>query len=1072
MKQRINFLYVCVIVLVFFSSLVYGAIPAEERAALIALYNSTDGDNWTNNTGWKTPPLHTDGFAMPGTEGNWYGISASDDHVGVIELHFNQLSGNLPSELGNLNNLRYLSLENNQLSGSIPKELGNLSNLKWCYLQNNQLTGSIPSELGNLNNLEWIKLNSNQLSGNIPATMWNITGLTHIFFSENQLTGNIPAEIGNLINLKWLKLDANSLTGNIPMELGNLSNLEVLFLENNKLTGSIPPELGNLSNLQTLTLDSNQLTGTIPPQLGNLNNLSNLDLTANNLSGNIPSELGNLSNLTGLDLVANQLSGSIPPELGNLSKLEGLLLNSNQLTGSIPSTLGNLTNLDVLYLCYNKLSGAIPKSLMNLTKLGVPYVDFGDNCLYTNDAELKAWLDTVDPDWETRQDACGFTLTVQSSPDSGIPITVSPADSYGQGDGSTEFFRTFDIDTVVTLTAPASHSGKLFVKWLIDGTENVNRIVQVTMDSNHTAQTVYQSVAYTLTVQSFPSTGIGITVSPNDNSGNGDGNTNFTRIYNSGTVVTLAAPSAAGSDDFVKWTVDGNDYTEKTIQVTMDNNHTAVAYYSLPPKISVNRSRLNFGYVKGSSNMPAESFTISNSGGGTLNWNASTEMHRVGLNPESGTNSGDLEVSIDPVGLSSGKFKGVIYISDSLASNSPVEVEIHLWVKTQSESLPPFGDFATPEDNSTVSSSVPVTGWALGDTGIESVKIYREDGKGLVYIGDTGFVEGARPDIETGYPDYPMNYKAGWGYMMLTNFLPNGGNGVFKIHAIATDKEGQASTLGVKTITVDNANAVKPFGAIDTPAQGGTASGSNYRNQGWVLTPPPNKIPEDGSTINVFVDGVNLGLPVYNVYREDIAQYFPDYANSNGAHAYFDFDTTTYTNGIHTIFWTAEDDAGNSDGIGSRYFTIQNSQSTYNRGQKTEDGGQLFTLSGIPVDYSGPVMIKRGYRKDAEPQETCSDDSGIIHIAIKELERLEIQLSRDTSEIYGYMVVGSQLKPLPIGSTLDARNAIFYWQPGPGFFGEYRLIFIEKKASGDISKKEISVNISPKFKDKKNETTN
>ncbi|HLP47610.1 MAG TPA: hypothetical protein VK469_16810, partial [Candidatus Kapabacteria bacterium] len=68
-------LFLCV------SNFIQGAIPALERAALIALYNSTNGDGWTNNSGWKTPPLDTDGFAMPGTENTWYGVYIVSDHV-------------------------------------------------------------------------------------------------------------------------------------------------------------------------------------------------------------------------------------------------------------------------------------------------------------------------------------------------------------------------------------------------------------------------------------------------------------------------------------------------------------------------------------------------------------------------------------------------------------------------------------------------------------------------------------------------------------------------------------------------------------------------------------------------------------------------------------------------------------------------------------------------------------------------------------------------------------------------------------------------------------------------------
>jgi hypothetical protein len=162
--------------------------------------------------------------------------------------------------------------------------------------------------------------------------------------------------------------------------------------------------------------------------------------------------------------------------------------------------------------------------------------------------------------------------------------------------------------------------------------------------------------------------------------------------------------------------------------------------------------------------------------------------------------------------------------------------------------------------------------------------------------------------------------------MLLTNFLPNGGNGTFTLQAVVTDISGHEVALGTKSITCDNANAVKPFGAIDTPVPGSTVSGSSYRNHGWVLTPMPNSIPTSGATISVLVDGVVLGSPVYNIYRSDIASLFPGYANSDGAHAYFDIDTTQLSDGVHTLAWSVVDSAGNAEGIGSRYFVVRNSQ--------------------------------------------------------------------------------------------------------------------------------------------------
>ncbi len=373
--------------------------------------------------------------------------------------------------------------------------------------------------------------------------------------------------------------------------------------------------------------------------------------------------------------------------------------------------------------------------------------------------------------------------------------------------------------------------------------------------------------------------------------------------------------------------------------------------------------------------------------------------------------------------------------------------------------LPPLGTFETPVHGSTVRSSIPVTGWALDDIGVESVKIYRQQGGQLVYIGDAIFVEGARPDIETAYPGYPLNYRAGWGYMMLTNFLPDSGNGTFTIHAVAADSSGQSVTLGTKTITCDNANAVKPFGAIDTPMPGSIASGTGYRNHGWVLTPMPNSIPTDGSTIDVYVDGVDLGHPVYNIYRPDIAALFPGYANSDAAHAYFDVDTTAFTNGVHTIAWIAEDNAGNSDGIGSRYFTVQNTLPSATRGAflKNRPPGPPAKLF---IDTT-PVGIVKGYEKDREFQTIYPDYNGNILIEINELERMEMYLdnSRHSLFCFGYHIVNHQLRPLPIGSTLDATRGIFYWQPGPGFTGEYQFVFFIKQENGQFHRKNITVKI-------------
>ena len=278
-------------------------------------------------------------------------------------LNSNQLTGEIPDELGSLVNLQVLFLYSNRLTGEIPKELGNLDNLQTLWLGGNQLTGGIPKELGNLANLQSLSLSSNELADEIPTELGNLDNLTTLDVSDNRLTGEIPAELGNLDNLRTLRISKNQLTGEIPTELGNLENLKWLYLNDNDLTGEIPTELGNLDDLIMLALSSNQLTGIIPTVLGNLANLQTLWLGGNRLTSGIPKELGNLADLRGLYLGSNRLTGQIPTELGRLNRLVLLLLSHNDLEGSIPASLGNLRNLERLWLSNNRLTGCVPPRL-------------------------------------------------------------------------------------------------------------------------------------------------------------------------------------------------------------------------------------------------------------------------------------------------------------------------------------------------------------------------------------------------------------------------------------------------------------------------------------------------------------------------------------------------------------------------------------------------------------------------------------------------------------------------------------------------------------------------------------
>jgi hypothetical protein len=421
--------------------------------------------------------------------------------------------------------------------------------------------------------------------------------------------------------------------------------------------------------------------------------------------------------------------------------------------------------------------------------------------------------------------------------------------------------------------------------------------------------------------------------------------------------------------------------------------------------MSVNRSKVNFG-ISGSLVTQPQAIRVGFNGG-SLGWTASSSQPNITVSPALGNGKGSFVITA-AAGPSA-----TVTVTAPGAANSPLQVQVNVAAVTPGS---PYGSFDTPVTNTVgIAGAIPVTGWALDNIEVSKVDIWREpmngeaaQSNGLVYIGDAVFVDGARPDVETANPNTPLNWRGGWGYLMLTNFLPatsgtlTAGNGTYVLHALAHNKAGNSADLGTKTIACDNAHASKPFGTIDTPGQGATVAGT-ATNFGWALTQQPHKIAIDGSTITVVVDGQAVGHPVYNQYRSDIATVFPGYANSGGAVGFFMLDTTALADGLHTISWVVYDNAGRVDGVGSRYFTVQN-------------GG----TGGVAEPADEPLAPVR---------------SEVSSVETEELGRIELSLGAPA----GHLLVGGEQRPLPIGSSI--KDGTFYWEVGPGFLGEYQLLF-------------------------------
>jgi Leucine-rich repeat (LRR) protein len=194
-------------------------MPKAQCDTLVALYDNTAGDNWTNNTGWK----------QTNTPCSWQGITCANGKVVGIELNHNNLVGTLP-DISALTELRLLRLADNQLSGTLPN-FSVFTHLENVWLSHNQFTGTLPKLTG-------------------------LTQLWHFHVWNNQLTGTIP-DLSTLTNLQKLDLGKNQLSGTIPA-LKTLSQLQRLMLSYNQLTGAIP-NLNGLTSLQELHLKDNQL---------------------------------------------------------------------------------------------------------------------------------------------------------------------------------------------------------------------------------------------------------------------------------------------------------------------------------------------------------------------------------------------------------------------------------------------------------------------------------------------------------------------------------------------------------------------------------------------------------------------------------------------------------------------------------------------------------------------------------------------------------------------------------------------------------------------------------------------
>ena len=211
------------IYLLLISVSLFAQIPESELNALKDLYQSTQGDQWKLSWPINEPVTH------------WEGVTITNNHVTEVRMLFNNLNGEIPSSINQLNHLKVLELSFNNISGELPESLGDIKTLEVLALNGNFIKGVIPASFGNIINLKLLHLSSNELSGEIPSTINNLQNLEVFNVFQNNLSGDLPLELSRSRILREFIVAKNNFKNTSQISKILLSHSAVVYLDENKL---------------------------------------------------------------------------------------------------------------------------------------------------------------------------------------------------------------------------------------------------------------------------------------------------------------------------------------------------------------------------------------------------------------------------------------------------------------------------------------------------------------------------------------------------------------------------------------------------------------------------------------------------------------------------------------------------------------------------------------------------------------------------------------------------------------------------------------------------------------------
>lgn len=354
-KYRISARQIVLLLIIGILSNLFAQDREGDSLALVELYDSCNGENWTMSLNWKSSqPINT-----------WFGVKVVNDRVDTLRIGNRGAAGDIPASFGNLTELKMFFAINSSIT-SLPSTIGKLSKIGKILLMNNSLI-SLPDSIISLQNLTMLNLENNDIEF-LPEGFGELGSLDTLNLKNNSL-GSLPESFSYLSSLIYVNIDNNSLI-KLPDSFGDLDLIEYVTAQGNNIT-SLPLNIGNQKTLTHLILNDNEIMN-IPASLGNLSTLKFLFLNNNNIS-NLSDDLSGMNSINTILLIGNDITSIGNSTFNEVVSLERLDLRGNGLS-SLPASMETMSNLNHLDIGDNQFV-EIPEVLFDIPLLSKLYLD-------------------------------------------------------------------------------------------------------------------------------------------------------------------------------------------------------------------------------------------------------------------------------------------------------------------------------------------------------------------------------------------------------------------------------------------------------------------------------------------------------------------------------------------------------------------------------------------------------------------------------------------------------------------------------------------------------------------------